>query len=205
MSQLSPYEQLGINEDASTEEILEARDRLLAEADSGEDRKQREQIEAAYDAVLMDRLRLRQEGKIKVPDRIRFPEKTTQQTPSFAPVPPPKPPNWLSRLFVLPTAQEFGLPTLIFGGLTLAAFFYPALQQLVLIAAVIAASYLIYRRERQMGKSILISLGGLLGGFLIGGLIWTVFSNQLAAYLSASLLDTGFVMFLLWFLSIFLR
>jgi len=64
MSQPSPYEQLGIREDASTEEILEVRNRLLSEADSVGDRQQRDRVEAAYDAVLMDRLRLRQEGKI---------------------------------------------------------------------------------------------------------------------------------------------
>jgi hypothetical protein len=73
MSEQSPYEQLGVTIDASFDEIQEARDRLT-DQHSGE-RQVVESIEAAYDAILMDRLRMRQEGKIKVPERIRFPER----------------------------------------------------------------------------------------------------------------------------------
>ncbi len=205
MSQLSPYEQLGIREDASTEEILETRNRLLSEADLVGDRQQRDQIEAAYDAVLMDRLRLRQEGKIKVPDRIRFPEKTPAQAPSFTPPPPPQPPNWLSQWVSTPTTwQEFALPTVIFVGLGALALFYPMLQQLALMAGVVVAIYFIYKRERRMGKAMLLGLAGFFIGFLAGGLIWTLFKTQLMGMgLQTSLLDSLLVIFFLWLLSNF--
>jgi hypothetical protein len=205
MSQPSPYEQLGIREDASTEEILEVRNRLLSEADSVGDRQQRDRVEAAYDAVLMDRLRLRQEGKIKVPDRIRFPEKAPSQPPSFTPPPPPQPPTWLSQWVSTPTTwKEFTLPTVTFVGLGALAWFYPTLQQLALMAGVVAAIYFIYKRERRMGKAILLGLAGLFIGFLAGGLLWTVFKTQLMGMgLQTSLLDSLLVMFFLWLLSNF--
>jgi len=72
MSDQSPYEKLGVSEDASFDEIQDVRNRLLEQ--HGGDGIVRDVIEAAYDAILMERLRMRQEGKIKVPERIRFPE-----------------------------------------------------------------------------------------------------------------------------------
>ena len=75
MSEQNPYEQLGVTEESSFEEIQEAKQRLVQQYQN--DSKIVESIEAAYDSVLMDRLRMRQEGRIKVPDRIRFPERLT--------------------------------------------------------------------------------------------------------------------------------
>ncbi|MCA6538857.1 MAG: CPP1-like family protein, partial [Pseudanabaena sp. M037S2SP2A07QC] len=69
MSEPTPYEKLGVNDEASFEEVRDARDRLLRENEG--DESQQEIIEVAYDAILMDRLRARKEGKIAVPDRIR--------------------------------------------------------------------------------------------------------------------------------------
>ena len=70
------YETLGLTEASSFEEVQSAKARLVAECEDNPQKK--ESIEAAYDAILMERLRLRQEGKIKVPDRIRFAEKQTK-------------------------------------------------------------------------------------------------------------------------------
>jgi len=64
MSEQNPYEQLGVTEESSFEEIQEAKQRLVQQYQN--DSKIVELIEAAYDSVLMDRLRMRQEGRIKV-------------------------------------------------------------------------------------------------------------------------------------------
>ena len=53
MSDQSYYETLGLDESSTFEDIQAARDRLLAQ--HGADNKQREAIEAAYDAILMER------------------------------------------------------------------------------------------------------------------------------------------------------
>ncbi|MEY3545116.1 MAG: hypothetical protein RLZZ247_1273 [Cyanobacteriota bacterium] len=59
---LNPYERLGISPDASFDAVQEAKHARLAEV--GEDPMSRARIEAAYDAVLMDRLKERQQGKV---------------------------------------------------------------------------------------------------------------------------------------------
>ena len=57
-----PYQQLQIRPDASFDEVQRARDRVLKTC--GEDAVARAKVEAAYDAVLMDRLRDRQSGRL---------------------------------------------------------------------------------------------------------------------------------------------
>ncbi len=68
MSSQSPYEQLGVESDASFDEIQEAKNRLMQQYQGNQPTL--ETIEAAYDAIIMERLRMRQEGRIKVPDVI---------------------------------------------------------------------------------------------------------------------------------------
>lgn len=57
-----PYQQLQIRPDASFDEVQRARDRVLKTC--GEDAVARAKVEGAYDAVLMDRLRDRQSGRL---------------------------------------------------------------------------------------------------------------------------------------------
>ncbi|MBW0173096.1 MAG: CPP1-like family protein [Vulcanococcus sp.] len=59
---LNPYERLGISPDASFDDVQAAKQARLAEV--GEDPMSRARIEAAYDAVLMERLKERQQGKV---------------------------------------------------------------------------------------------------------------------------------------------
>lgn len=88
MSEQTPYQQLRVSENATFEEIQESRNLLMQEYNG--DRQKIEAIEAAYDAILMQRLKLRQEGKIKVPDRIRFAEKVAETPPAIPAVPKKK-------------------------------------------------------------------------------------------------------------------
>ena len=57
-----PYSLLGISPDAGFEDVQKARDRVVAGC--GDDAIARARVEAAYDAVLMDRLRDRQSGRL---------------------------------------------------------------------------------------------------------------------------------------------
>ena len=52
MTEQTPYEKLGVSEDASFDEIQNVRSRLLSE--HSDDSKHSETIEAAYDAILID-------------------------------------------------------------------------------------------------------------------------------------------------------
>ena len=59
---LNPYERLGISPDASFDDVQAGKQARLSEV--GEDPMSRARIEAAYDAVLMERLKDRQQGKV---------------------------------------------------------------------------------------------------------------------------------------------
>ncbi len=57
-----PYQRLGLKPGASFEAVQDARERCITEA--GDDPQLQAKIEAAYDAVLMSRLRDRQDGQL---------------------------------------------------------------------------------------------------------------------------------------------
>ena len=57
-----PYTRLGLSQDATFEQVQAAKARCIAEVDG--DDQARARVEAAYDAVLMARLRGRQQGQV---------------------------------------------------------------------------------------------------------------------------------------------
>ena len=174
MSNPNPYEQLGVTEDASFDEIQSARNRLLKEHET--DRQRMEAVEMAYDAVLMDRLRLRQEGRIKVPDRIRFAEQDDRPAPA-APQPsqPPQLPNWLAGSIDQPTRTDWIQAGGTFSVLLVLGLLNPggdgALLQLVLAIGAGASLFFLNRKERRFGRAVLLTLLGLIGGLILGSLI----------------------------------
>lgn len=202
MSDKSPYERLEVNEESSFDEIQEARNRLVAEY-SG-DRKEVEAIEAAYDAILMDRLRLRQEGKIKVPDRIRFPERRADPPPEVTPAPVQQPPSWLQHLLDTPSRNDILLPGGLFAGAGMLSFFVsPALP---LALGVGLTLYFLTRKEHKLGRSFLLTLAGLIIGVALGLQVGGLLVTQLQQ-LSISI-DTfaSLVTFIvLWLVSSFLK
>lgn len=206
MSTPNPYEQLGVTEDSSFDEIQAARNRLCTENQS--DRKQVERIEAAYDAVLMDRLRLRQEGKIKVPDRIRFPEKLAEPTTSQIVAHSQESPAWLKRLIDTPSRMDIWLPAGIMATLSalVLAMPTPDMLQISLILGVGSCFYFLFRKERKLGRTVLLGLSGLILGFVIGGLFTTLLKPQLATMgLDATVVTTVMTFVVLWLVSSFLR
>ena len=204
MSDQTSYERLGVTEDSSFEDIQAARDRLVAQHPG--DPKQQDAIEAAYDAVLMDRLRLRQEGRIKVPDRIRFPEKSAPPLASPAPSPALTAPRWLQGWLDTPTQQDIWLPGGIFAALGAAVLFVPSTLQMTLVAGVGSSFYFLFRKERKLGRSILLGLGGLIIGFTIGGLLGSLLQAQLLSLgLRPEMFVTAFTFIVLWLVSSYLK
>lgn len=169
MSEQNPYEQLGVTEESSFEEIQEAKQRLVQQYQN--DSKIVESIEAAYDSVLMDRLRMRQEGKIKVPDRIRFPERLTIPVES-KPVTSSKSPNWLQGLIDTPSAQDIGVPAVIYACLGAITLLVPdpsgSLLPLLLAFGVFVNIYFFNRKEKRFGRALLFTLAGLVLGVALG-------------------------------------
>ncbi len=163
MSDKNSYELLGLTEASTFEEIQAARDRLIEAC--GDEPQQKANIEAAYDAILMERLRLRQEGKIKVPDRIRFAENTPEPTPAAKITPALPRPGWLSGLVDTPSRDEILWPALTFLGLALLGFAAPSLS---LAVALGASVYFLNRKENRFWRSLLVTLAGLAVGLALG-------------------------------------
>jgi Protein CHAPERONE-LIKE PROTEIN OF POR1-like len=204
MSDTSHYEILGVNEESSFDEIQAARRRLVKEKE-GDERAQ-QAVEAAYDAILMERLKLRQEGRIKVPEGIRFPEKLDPPAKSVSPPAISQSPSWLKNLLDQPGQTDILLPAALFSGLSLLAVLTtPALP---LALGVGFCLYFLNRKEHKFGRSLLLTLAGLIVGVVLGLQVGGLFATQLQSVLTGATLETfaALVTFvILWLISSFLK
>jgi hypothetical protein len=207
------YDKLGVTEDSTFEEIQNAKQRLGKE--HRQDSQLVESIEAAYDEIIMDRLKKRQEGKIKVPDRIRYPE--VQEPPSESPfklnnpfsnsLPANSSGNWLQSLIDTPSQGDILLPTGIFSGLAVLSLVAAgtgdnSIIPLLLSFGFVVCIYLLNRKEKRFGRSFLLSLFGLFAGVGIGAGLYGLLEPQLLDANQFSAVVT-FVFF--WVISSFLR
>lgn len=198
MNNQSYYQQLGVSEDASFEEIQEARERLKHQY--SEDRKLLESIEMAYDAILMERLRLRQEGKIKVPEAVRLAE----ATPAPAPAPAPKP-QWLERLLDTPSKPDILWPAGVYGFFSIICLYpgtNPGVLQILLALGLGSCLYFLNRKERLLGRSVLLTMAALIIGFIIGGIL-TPLGTSIGLIPEKLIATVTF--FIFWLTSSFLR
>ncbi|MCL2935179.1 MAG: CPP1-like family protein [Trichodesmium sp. MAG_R02] len=212
MSNQSHYQQLGITEDASFEEIQAAKERLKQK--NSNDQKVIENIEAAYDAILMDRLRLRQEGKIKVPERIRFPERQTKKaTESLTSEATNQGPVWLQKLIDTPSQADILWPTSIYVVLAAISIYFGinkssnseltvalAVLQLTLAVGVASCLYFLNRKEKKFGRAVLLTVSALIFGLVLGGIL-----SALATGLRIEIFITLVTFLVLWMVSCFLR
>ncbi|WP_199249550.1 CPP1-like family protein [[Phormidium] sp. ETS-05] len=207
MSDRNPYTQLGVSENATFEEIQSHRNRLMAEY-SG-DRKRQENIEAAYDAILMERLRMRQEGKIKVPEGIRFAENPPEVADRGTVTLPgmtkgwPEAPPWLMQLLDTPETQELLWPALSFLGLSALALV--STPSLALAFGVALCLYFLNRKQQRFARAFGITLIALIAGLSLGAPIGSWLAPQMAIAISAEAIAAGFTLFVFWLTSSFLR
>ena len=176
MSQQNPYEQLGVAEDATFEEIQAAKQRVIAQL--GGDRQLQDNIESAYDAILMERLKLRQQGKIKVPDGIRFPEKLATVAPKFSSLSVTNAPSWLGDSFERPSQQQIlttaGVYTVLGGASLVPSIANTGLPTLLAIGAGFSL-YFINQKQRRFKRALL----GTLLALIIGTVVASVLVNTL--------------------------
>ncbi len=182
-----PYQRLGISPDASFDEVQMARQERLEAV--GDDPQARARVEAAYDAVLMERLRERQQGKVS--SAALSASKREEVKPAATPRSPSRPalPS-LPSLPQLPggsklQAPSFSLPNLALAEgrerwfplladgllLVLVLFTPPGSAELVLALATGVTVVNLQRRNGRFLAAVgwsfaLLSLGLLLGGGL---------------------------------------
>lgn len=207
MSEQSPYDKLGVTEESTFDEIQEARTRLVKQC--SDDPELLEAVEAAYDAILMDRLRLRQEGKIKVPEGIRFAENLVPSPPKATPAPAEQSSLWLQKWRDTPSPKEILLSGILFLGLSCISIFYPTATQLLQFLLVVAVGFSLYflnRKEQKFGRAVLLTAIGLILGLIGGGLLGSLLQPQLASIaLTVEQFSTVFTFVLLWIITSFLR
>lgn len=200
MSDRNPYERLGVTEDASFEEIQQARKRQIERSTA--DGTPVEHVEMAYDAVLMDRLRMRQQGKIKVPEGIRFPERT-------APEPKPAPaasleeraPGWIRDSIDHPERNDVLIPAGVFTGLGIMSAFGAEYAPIALALGAGASLYFLNRKDQRFGRAVLLTLVSTIAGIAIGSLVAPLLGTPVAPEIVAAWLT----FFVLWLTSSFLR
>ncbi len=206
MNEQNPYDRLGVTENSSFDEIQAARSRLCAELTGNQEEIKK--VEAAYDAVLMDRLRQRQEGKIKVPEGIRFPERLAESPPAPSTGLKSGSPAWLQRLIDTPSRKDIFVPAGIMAALIALVTFVPATAavQPALILGVGANFYFLYRKEKKMGRAVLLTFVGLLLGLLAGGLLYGAVISQVPTLpMGMEVFASSLTFVILWLVSSFLR
>jgi hypothetical protein len=201
MSEPTPYEKLGVNEEASFETVRDARDRLLREYAG--DESEQEAIEVAYDAILMDRLRARKEGKIAVPDRIRYPERLAAAAPTTTQSNPQRrAPSWLSKLLDNPTQKDIYISLGIYAALALFSFLRPDVTTtFCLPIGFIVSAYLLTQKENRFGRAVLISLAGI----VIGGILAFLIHQILVLSGFTGNVEPAIVLLVMWLHACFFR
>ena len=179
----TPYERLGLSADASFDAVQAAKQTLLDQV--GDDSIARARVEAAYDAVLMERLKERQQGKLSTAARTASNrEQAAPQAPkqaALANLPqvslpklklqPLSLPQLALPQLVLASGRELWFPLAASGALLLFLLALPSSAELVMALATGVCLINLQRRSGRflpaLGWSLaLLSLGLLLGGLM---------------------------------------
>jgi len=209
MSELNPYELLGVKEDASFEDIQKAKKKLKDKYENNP--QQLENIEVAYDAIIMQRLRLRQEGKIKVPEQIRFPEKTVEPKKVTVISNAQKKANislWFNNLIDQPSGKEILINSSIFLVLIVISIFNNSSETLPLLLTVgLGTGFaVLYRKQRAFWRSVGITFITFIVGICLANIIFSLSLNTgFNLSLSAEQFASLFTFCLLWLVSNFTR
>ena len=190
-----PYDRLGLSPGASFDEVQAARSRCLAQTEDDPQAKAR--VEAAYDAVLMARLRDRQQGQVSAAaaSASQKEESAASGNPSLpgvsvlqrlaAPACPSQPPSLsgMSPSWSLVEGQGLVVRLVAGAAALLLLLFSPGAGQLVLALGLIGCFLSQIRRGRRplpsLGWCLLVlGLGLVVGSVLTASLSPTAF-NQL--------------------------
>lgn len=177
-----PYQQLGVAIDASFDAVQAARQQRLGELE--DDPIARAKVEAAYDAILMNRLRERQQGRVSTAARSASQrEQAKPQAAASTPGPtlprlPQLPKGSLARpnlslpSLELASGRELWFPLACSGALLLLLFALSAPPaELILSLATLVTLLNLQRRNGRFLASLGWSFALLCLGLLLGGLL----------------------------------
>ena len=185
----TPYERLGVSPDAGFDAVQSAKQARLLEV--GDDPIARSRVEAAYDAVLMDRLKERQQGRVSTAARSASArELVSPPAPSFSlPALPKLPTSSLSRpTIALAEGEGRWLAGGGFAALLALWLLLPASSAEFLLALATALAVVCLQRRRPRFLAALgWAFGALIVGLLLGALVLAVVPAELPLGLPLSL------------------
>ncbi len=208
MSEQTPYQTLGISEEATFEDIQAVKLRLLQENEGNT--QLLDKVEAAYDAIIMERLRLRQEGKISVPETIRFPDRQVEARRPPPKISLPPTPSWMENWLDTPSRNDVLLPAGVFSVLVVISWLSQdttdSLRSLLLVVGVFATIFFLNRKEKKFGRALLLSLGALLLGIGAGSsLVYLLQNANVTVGFNTEQVSSTITFILLWLISSFIR
>ena len=216
-----PYTRLGLERGASFEQVQLAREKFLSTA--GTDPKAKALIEKAYDAVLMERLRDRQNGEISTEaanasqqDKIKINFENNKSNPIliFSKVKSAMSNFISSNGFLTSLIPKYsvvdgsGLLVRLVSGLSalLILFISVNSSQLILSLALIGCYVSFIKRGRKALSSLLLSIIILIFGLLIGALLYQIYPSSFQTELPIVLarIQTYIATIFLWLASLLL-
>lgn len=183
----TPYSRLGLNPGASFDEVQAARQSRLVEA--GDDAMARARIEAAYDAVLMERLKERQQGRVSTAaasasqrEQASKPATRSASLPALPQVTLPKLPvaGLAAPTLSLGQGRSLWVPVAGFSLLLLALLVPAGLPAEPLLAfATLLTTVCLLWRGRRLPASVGLSFALLTAGLVLGALLVSLLDPQL--------------------------
>ncbi|XP_015942146.1 protein CHAPERONE-LIKE PROTEIN OF POR1, chloroplastic [Arachis duranensis] len=181
MSVESALKLLGVSEGASFEDILRAKNSIVASCK--DDHETIKQVEAAYDMLLMQSLSQRRAGKV-VNSSVRYADVKRVKSPAVGSMP-----QWLQSTMknspvsiVSPSTSDLGLQAGVYGalmGLTYingtstpsAGYAGADVPGLILAGSFGASLYFMTKKNVKLGKATVITIGGLIAGAVVGSAV----------------------------------
>ncbi|XP_027367073.1 uncharacterized protein LOC113873229 [Abrus precatorius] len=178
MSMENALKLLGVSEGASFEDILRAKNSILANCK--DDQEAIAQVEAAYDMLLMQSLIQRRAGKV-ANNSVRYADVKRVKSPAAI----GSMPQWLKNSPVSiesPSTSDFGLQAGVYGalmGLTYlngaaapsASYAGADVPGLILAGSFGASLYFMTKKNVKLGKATVITIGGLVVGAVVGSAV----------------------------------
>uniref|UniRef100_A0A7C8ZNC4 Uncharacterized protein n=1 Tax=Opuntia streptacantha TaxID=393608 RepID=A0A7C8ZNC4_OPUST len=210
---------LGVSEGASFDDILRAKNSIIASCT--DDPETIAQVEAAYDMLLMQSLMQRRAGKV-VNNSVRYADVKPANTSVVATVP-----RWLQStikssqvLVESPPASDVGLQAGVYGVMMVLTYINGASSSsagpvagadvpgFILATSFGASLYFMSKKNVNIGKAAVITLGGLVAGAVVGSAVENWLQVDIVPFLglhSPAAVVSEFIILSQFLVSLYLR
>ncbi|KAG0497055.1 hypothetical protein HPP92_001456 [Vanilla planifolia] len=219
MSTESALNLLGVQEGASFEEIVRAKNSIVDSCK--DDQEAIAKVEAAYDMLLLQSLNQRRSGKV-ANSNIRYADVKSIRNPEAGPLP-----QWLKSTiknvpisFESPAASSLGVKAGLYGALMIltyangastdvaAPYSGPDVPGLILATGFGVSIYFLRKKTIGLGKATLMTAGGLVVGAVVGSAIENWLQVDVVPFLgihSPAVIVSEFILLTQLLVSLYLR